>query len=135
MNTGHNMKRAEEMLVIRANKLSQIQKDFNSIFPYLKLEFFRQRNSAPTGNSKYILVNDDYALKPTKEGNDEEIQVTENMKVAILEALFLEKFGISAQVLRKSGSTWLGVSMTDDWTLKRQNDEGRELSNFTRFSE
>ncbi len=123
-----------DMLVIKENKLSQIQKDFNSIFPYLKLEFFRQRNTVPMGNSKYILVSDDYALKPVKAGKDEGIEVSEDMKVALLEALFLEKYGIAAQVLRKSGSTWLGVSMTDDWTLKRQNDEGRELSNFTKFT-
>ena len=121
------------MLIIRANKLSQIQKDFNSIFPYLKLEFLRQKGSLSNGGSKYILVSDDYALKPIKAGNDDEIVVKEDMKVALLETLFLEKFGIAAQVLRKSGSSWLGVSMTDDWTLKRQNDEGRELSHFTKF--
>lgn len=122
------------MLVIRANKLSEIQKDFNTIFPYLKLEFFRQKNSIPAGNPKNTLVSGDYALKPAKSGSDEEIQVDEDMKVALLESLFLEKFGIAAQVLRKSGSTWLGIRMTDDWTLKRQNDTGRELSNFTKFT-
>ncbi len=121
------------MLVIKASKLSQIQKDFNSIFPYLKLEFFRQKNIF--GNSKYISANEDYSLKPTKAGDDEKIEVNEDMKVAMLESLFLEKFGIAAQVLRKSGATWLGISMTDDWSLKRQNDTGRELSSFTKFSE
>jgi hypothetical protein len=31
-------------------------------------------------------------------------------------------------VFRKSGKTWLETSVTDDWTLKRQNEEGMELS-------
>lgn len=120
------------MLIIRANKLSQIQSDFNSMFPYLKLEFSRQKNKASAGGSKYLLVNDDYDLKPVR-GTDDEICVSEDMKVILLENLFFEKFGVTAQVLRKSGRSWLETSMTDDWTLKRQNDEGRELSGFTNF--
>jgi hypothetical protein len=125
-------KSRNDMLVIKANKLSRIQKEFNSIFPYLKLEFSRQKSKAPGASTRYLSVNEDIDLKPVH-GTDDEIHVSEDMKVILLESLFLEKFGVIAQVLRKSGRSWLETSMTDDWTLKRQNDEGRELSNFTNF--
>lgn len=60
------------------------------------------------------------------------IHITDDMPVSKLEQLFLDQFGLSVQVFRKSGSSWLETTFTDDWTLKRQNDAGMELSQFTR---
>jgi hypothetical protein len=57
--------------------------------------------------------------------------MNEYTTVRVLEQLFLEQFGILAHVLRKSGNSWLETTKTEDWTLKRQNDEGKELSQFT----
>jgi hypothetical protein len=39
-------------------------------------------------------------------------------------------FNLSVQVFRKSAGTWIETSVTDDWTLKQQNDEGKDLSDF-----
>jgi len=45
-----------------------------------------------------------------------------------LEKSFYDRFDMLVQVSRKSGSIWLETTMTDNWTLKQQNDHGRELS-------
>ena len=50
------------------------------------------------------------------------------MTVGELEKLFRERFGANIQVSRKSGTLWLETTMTDNWTLKQQNEHGRELS-------
>ncbi len=119
------------MLTIKADKLSHIQKEFNELFPFLKLEFFQRAHKAYEGSAKALMIKDDLILNRTQ-NNKETIAVNENMLVSELENLFLERFGISAQVFRKSGNMWLETTMTDDWTLKRQNDEGMELSIYKR---
>ena len=57
-----------------------------------------------------------------------ELLVFDSMTVGQFEKSFLEKFGVMVQVSRKSGTVWLETTMTDRWTLKQQNDHGRELS-------
>ncbi len=120
------------MLIIKPNKLSVIQKEFNSQFPFLKLEFFKKPHGNHAGSARQLIIKDDLELKPVERGHDE-ILVNEHMPVSVLEQRFMDLFGVSAQVFRKSGNTWLETTMTDDWTLKRQNDEGQELSNFKRW--
>ncbi len=117
------------MLSIKANKLSQMQKEFNDYFPFLKLEFFNQKHSVYLGSPKHHLIKEDIYIEPEKSGQDSFL-INENMSVWDIEQLFLNRFGISAQVFRKSGNSWLETTMTDDWTLKKQNDEGKELSVF-----
>ncbi|MEI9910895.1 MAG: hypothetical protein WDO71_15215 [Bacteroidota bacterium] len=50
------------------------------------------------------------------------------MTVGQLEDIFQKQFGLQVQVSRRSGTLWLETTMTDNWTLKQQNDHGRELS-------
>ena len=127
-----NKKKENISLVINANKkLSLIQKEFNLLFPFLKLEFFRTKHGIKGSNPKKDLLKQDFTLKEFRKKNATgSILITEDMVVSNLEELFEEQFGVSAQVFRKSGRSWLETSMTDDWTLKRQNDQGRELSYF-----
>jgi hypothetical protein len=48
------------------------------------------------------------------------------MKVGELEHAFNVKFGLSAQVFRKSGEIWLQTTTTDTWTLAKQNEVAME---------
>jgi len=57
-----------------------------------------------------------------------ELELNDEMTVGELENSFLEKFWLNVQVSRRSGNLWLETTMTDKWTLKQQNDHGRELS-------
>jgi hypothetical protein len=50
------------------------------------------------------------------------------MLVSELENLFEDKFKLSVQVFRKSGKSWLETTFTDGWSLKKQNQEGLDLS-------
>ena len=50
------------------------------------------------------------------------------MSVADLEKAFMNKFGLLTQVFRRSGNIWLETSITDGWSLKQQNDLGREIT-------
>lgn len=68
-----------------------------------------------------------------RQRNSGEIFLSDELTVAGLEKLFVETYGLNAQVFRKSGNVWLETTMTDNWTLKQQNDHGRELSNYTHY--
>ena len=56
------------------------------------------------------------------------ITITPQMTVANLEQNMNDVFGLSVQVFRKSGNAWLETSVTDNWTLEQQNNQGEELS-------
>lgn len=110
-------------------KISTAQNIFSSAFPFLKLEFFKHPHKAYGGNSRNDLLkqvkNRENVLKNRKELP---LTITEDMSVEAVEKLFMEHFGLSTQVFRKSGKIWLETTLTDDWTLKKQNDEGLDLS-------
>lgn len=113
------------MLIDGNKKLSDIQAEFHQKFPYLKLEFYagshRTGESSPArerlDSSLYI----DQVRTVHTEGN---LQIHEEMPVSELERLFLQRFGLNAQVFRRSGNLWLQTSATDHWPLAEQNRKG-----------
>lgn len=121
-----------EMLKIQISDertLKEIQSDFNSYFPFLKLEFFKAPHRVGQGSAKDLIiapnkfVKDCRTLKPSGF-----LEIKDGMTVNQLEQLLFENFGLAAQVFRKSGNVWLETSATDSWTLTQQNNEGAELS-------
>lgn len=113
--------------------ITAIKEEFNRLFPYLKIEFFKHAHKVNSPSAKADLLESNHTLKQLhRKASGHTLRITEDMQVAVLEQQFQEIFGISAQVFRKSGRSWLETSVTDDWTLKRQNDEGKELSGFIR---
>ncbi len=114
------------------HKLSEVKDEFNSLFPYLKIEFFRHKHGVRKSNAKPDLLDAGLTFKKVRKKHTAgAIVVKENMSVADLEQMFQDVFGVSAQVFRKSGRSWIETSVTDDWSLKRQNEEGKELSSLT----
>jgi len=109
--------------------LSEVQKEFNDKFPFLKIEFFR---STVPRQSKWNAIN---RISPNLEisrcqfkKKEGELSFQEVTKVEELENRFREDFNLNVQVFRCSGNIWLETTMTDKWTLKQQNDHGREIT-------
>lgn len=125
------IKPAEMMLMIQGDReLKDVQADFSSAYPYLKIEFFRNgevRKKRYPQSQKLageLRIRDAW-VRRKKEG---ELQIDDQMSVAELENALLDQFGLSVQVFRHSGNIWLETTMTDNWSLERQNEHGRELS-------
>jgi hypothetical protein len=122
------------LTITNMKSIPAIKEEFNTVFPYLKLEFFKlKQEPGNTSKKKYFFEFEGHLKRLAKKDKDGFINITEDMEVNTLEQLFLDQFGLSAQVFRKSGSSWLETSYTVDWSLKRQNEAGQELSQFTRF--
>jgi len=118
-----------ELKIDSSRHIWEIQQDFNGAFEYLKLEFFSKPHSANQPSPiKKIVSNQAYIKDIIKTPINYSIPIDENMSVTALEKLFTDNLGLSVQVFRKSGNIWLETTMTDSWTLKQQNDHGKEIT-------
>ena len=115
--------------ILPESKLKNIQSVFQDSFPFLKLEFYGKAHLSGEGNSNTSLINLNYSLKELNEQTQAfDWEINESMTVTELEKSFYEKTGISTQVFRKSGRSWLQTISTDNWTLAEQNERGKEMS-------
>lgn len=110
-------------------KIFSIQEEFNSVFPYLKLEFFSMPKHFNCDFSKKMLKHNTSSLADCRKVyRNGEIMIQPLMTVQSLEQTFLDEYGLGVQVFRKSGSVWLETTVTDSWTLAEQNSQGEVLS-------
>jgi hypothetical protein len=112
-------------------KISSIQKEFSQAFPYLKIEFFSQSHKIGAPSSKKTMLQATKILKECRSVHSTgSITISAKTTVAELEQNFLDVFGLSVQVFRKSGRAWLETTVTDGWSLDKQNKQGESLSNY-----
>ncbi len=121
-----------KILINDNRKIHAIQKDFTAQFPYLKIEFFAKPHKAGGGSSKKTMkVSADTLGECRTIHNTGTLTITPQMTVANLEQNFMDVYGLSVQVFRKSGKVWLETTVTDNWTLEEQNNQGESLSSAT----
>jgi hypothetical protein len=113
--------------ILPLHTIKEVQNQFSELFPYLKMNFHRLIGNRAAGNrvlyTADVKMND---ILPEFKGGDWKIR--DSMTIAEFEKGLLDQFGLSVQILRKSGNLWLGTSRSNSWTLKEQNDHGREIS-------
>lgn len=109
--------------------IEQIQKEFSLLFPYLKIEFFTipHRMKEATAN-KYMVARSKKLNEITKKAKPVSIDLSNGITVSELESIFQKEVGLPVQVFRKSGTSWLETTSTDEWTLRKQNQIGEMLS-------
>jgi len=54
-----------------------------------------------------------------------EINLSGSTTIQTLKNSIAESTGLMVKIFRKSGNVWIETSLTDDWTLDRQNEEGK----------
>ena len=112
--------------ISKLKTIQDVREDFTRQYPFLKLEFYKGANRFHSIGTKDHLSHSallrSAGLK--KEGH---IEIYDDITVAELERIFLEQFGLAAQVSRNSGGIWLETTMTDNWSLRKQNDYGKEI--------
>ena len=116
-------------LRIAPNRLiSDVQKDFNTAFPFLKIEFFQKRMPQPAYTFQEMLPRNRRIAEGQTAVTDGDIEISSTMTVRDLEKMFKDQFSLGVQVFRRSGNLWLETTMTDGWTLELQNQHGKEIS-------
>ena len=119
-----------KIAIDRNKQLSAIQAEFNNTFPYLKLDFFSKQHAVGEASAKQNLISNNRRLEDFIgfKNNKIEFTITSAMTVKDLEQNFIDAYGLSVQVFRKSGKVWLETTVTDGWTLEEQNRQGEQLS-------
>lgn len=112
-------------------KISALQKEFSEAFPFLKVEFFSKPHKVGAPSAKKIMKPSSALIGECRSVHkDGTLSIGSKMTVAELEQHFRDDFGLSAQVFRRSGKAWLETTITDGWTLDKQNKQGEALSNY-----
>ena len=101
-------------------KISSIQKEFSQAFPYLKIEFFSKPHSVGSPSSKKTMKPSTKTIGECRTVHSSgTITISPKTTAAELEQNFLDIFGLSVQVFRKSGNAWLETTVTDSWSLEK----------------
>lgn len=123
------------ILIDDERKISSIKREFNNLFPYLKLEFFNKLHRTGGSSAKKQIKESSATIgECRKKHNEGTLIITPLMTVADLEQAFGQLYGLSVQVFRKSGKVWLETTVTDNWSLDLQNKQGESLSNRSRLN-
>lgn len=107
--------------------IRELEKTFSGLYPFLKMEL-------PKDGSRWLTVEEDGidAEKWQRQAQDilkNEVHIADDLTVVELETRLKDLLNIPVVVLRRSGASWIATTMTRMWTLKEQNDHGRELAN------
>ena len=107
---------------------AQIKEKFSKTYPFLKLEFYKKAHAVGQASPKSDLIEEELPINEIRKPNSEgDFVFTPENTVNDVEQGFEKNYGIHVQVLRKSRGLWLETTATDDWTLKEQNETGKEM--------
>ena len=121
------MPQSQTILKLSAkDNIRDLQFAFSKRYPYLRIEFCKGDKSLIGEYRKYLSSSLPLSAAGLRGGGD--VLISDSMTVDELENELKENFGLIIQALRKSGNVWLEINMSANWTLERQNEQGRELS-------
>lgn len=111
--------------------IASVQKLFNDLFPFLKIEFFEKeiKNNGTVNARKYI-GNIQKKLSDYRHIaiSNHQILLNPEMSVSELEKEISNEYKLKTQVFRKSGNVWLETTVTDGWSLEEQNSQGKIIT-------
>lgn len=113
--------------IFKDSRVGEIKRQFSVKYPFLKLEFLMHQRSQK-GGGKQMLVSDNRKLSEIRSDLKEGAMIVDDgTTVYELEAFFRNHL-LDVQVFRRSDNLWLETTMTDCWTLEKQNSHGKEIT-------
>jgi len=118
------------MIVNKQKSLKQIQEEFQNLFPFLKIEFYSGSHKKGEGSDQKKKLDNNLTVGEVSRhtGNESSITIDGSMKVSEFEKKFKDTLGLSVQVFRRSNNLWLQTTITDGWSLSKQNQNAIEMN-------
>ena len=115
---------------ISDNKLIQeVQDEFQREYPFLKLEFYRPQTKSQKVNLRRQAISGSSPIEAIRRIDATGLlDISENRSISEVEDDLKNIFGLYVEVFRKSGNLWIETTLTHQWSLHRQNLEGRQMS-------
>lgn len=111
----------------RQQLIQKVQEEFNQAYPFLKVEFGKTSHQHSMAIEP-LPHTEEQLRQSARDLLEKDVRLSDNLKVSDLEDSLGHLFGTAAQVYRKSGNFWLETRMSRDWTLRQQNDHGRDIA-------
>jgi hypothetical protein len=110
--------------------IRDIQQAFSEIYPFLKIEFFRHKHGMQQLSPKKEKLDSYTTIQLSNNYTGPcSLDVSKDITVGEFEKDCWEKTGVAVQVFRKSRNLWIETSLTDNWTLEKQNELAASFTN------
>jgi len=113
---------------VRQQLMANVQQEFNKAYPFLKVEFGKKSHQPAIALDTLLLYTDEQVRDSARDILEKDVHLSDSLLVSELETALGHLFGAAAQVYRKGGNFWLETRMSRDWTLRQQNDHGRDIA-------
>ena len=115
------------IIIEKGSLVECAQVQFNKRYPFLELKFFKKHS---TGRS---FLTSEYPSEEYLEDipgfvGSAVINISSDRTVKELEQEFKDQVGLTAQIFRRAGNVWIETTVTNNWTLEKQNNEGEQIS-------
>src|SRR5215207_3658831 len=111
------------MNIHKETLIANIQNEFNSRYSFLWIDFYHTAN--PQSFSKAKKVGPETSIKEiSRLYCTKAIDISGKREVSEVLSDVKNILGLEAHILRKCGNVWVGTTLTEHWTLERQNLEG-----------
>ena len=112
-----------ELHIQNETAVKDIQRAFTECYPFLKLQFSSRIDTSNEPVQRVKKSGHYYLVKQyTRLVEPHFITIHSTTTVARLLGAF-KAIGLMAQISRKWGNLWIETTLTEDWTLERQNKE------------
>lgn len=109
--------------IFEGQTIGAIQKLFSDHYPFLKIDFFKDFELNGIRVTKKL--DNGFGLFRLPETT---LDLNRTRTIASLKADINHLTGLFARIFRRSGNVWIETTLTDDWTLERQNEEGKQMA-------
>ena len=114
-----------KIILLSHKTLGEVKEEFTSIYPFLKIEFFKKDRDLPEAEQvKY----EEVLSTELSDDNGASVNIKPCDTVKQVEQKFNCLYGLPAHIFRKQNDNWYDTAITDDLTLQEQNIWGREAS-------
>jgi HPt (histidine-containing phosphotransfer) domain-containing protein len=106
----------------------EIQREFTSRYPNLKIEFFHARHGREEVSAGNPCLPDQTIGSIRDRHTEGAISIESKRETGSIEQEFEDKFGLHVQLYRKQAEEWIQTIGTDTLSLAEQNSISRNLS-------
>jgi hypothetical protein len=103
--------------------IAELQEAFHGTFPFLKLDLYRLGESLNAMQTGRALSEISALRRPFAP-----VRLHAYLSVADCCELLWTQCGLQADIMRRSGYTWIDTQLTSNWTLEHQNEKGKQIS-------
>ncbi|HEY0608745.1 MAG TPA: hypothetical protein VGD35_03790 [Chitinophaga sp.] len=102
--------------------IASIQRAFQAVYPYLKLEFYSQGQDASEASAAVRKVSPDTPIDDIRDaGTCGWLDISHKRTAAELVSDLRDMMGLNAQVTPRRGDLWLKTACTIKWSLAQLN--------------